>query len=540
MKKLTNTILNGFLTFVIISSTLLTVLISPNSVSAQDTSEETLNQILDQIDDERIKNLELQLLLSLPLITENPNYILTFTDPSPSQKGIFFQIDGKEYKQITSPYTLPTLGIGKHILNFRFYDKVETQQILERDLVVVPRAPQINPPAVNGGNVTISGTSIAASQVEVLVFNEASRYTFTATSDASGVWSATIDKTLEAGKYTVLATTRKNGFSSKYSETMGFEVGGQTGTTATTTTENKSIYFRFDSLDFNNLLPTFTQNGDLAILIVLAFGFGLLIPIIWTLSFRNKETKQAEKLLKSVFLPKQGQTTQNVRQILMENLAKNEKATKEKVEAANNVLTNSAPSEPEVEEPKEKEVESAESVKSSIINADLLNDLIITKEEEDEIASSTELAPNIKNQASKKDEEEKVEEKKDKKTETKDTVTELAETIDEKEIETEEEAEVKTTEKIEVVEPKEDMKSSKKSTKDVVKEEGILSKEDFLMKFHEFDPDDEKGVEKLVETMEETENEVLETSASEMLNKVDTKPVPKEKRNIRISLTSKD
>jgi hypothetical protein len=526
MKKLIITAL----TLLLLVINLQTAYAQATNTTTTQTSEESLTDILNQIDDERIKNLELQLLLSLPLTSENPNHIVTFTDPSPSQKGVFLQVDGKEYKQITSPYTLPTLGIGLHVINFRFYDKVETQQILERNFVVIPRAPQIKPPVVNGGNVTLSGTSIAASQVEIIVFNDLDRINLTATSDPAGNWSINIEKQLVAAKYTVMAVVRKNGFASKFSETIGFEVGAvQIENAGSTIQATKPIYFRFDLLNQNNIIETISQNPDLGILMLLVFAVALFIAILVHGLFKDKESKKAEKLLKSIFLPKNGTNTvnngnekdkdnykkQNVRQILQEKLTKKENPETGKPEVTASVVKTTT----ETATFNDKDGNSKVEVKEQILEQEVK----LLKEEMDEIIKDK------KEKVSKEVEATKITEKDSENMEDKLLPIEMEETVESKE-----------EEKQKAVE------EFKKEEETEADSDKFLSKEDFLMKFKDLDPDNEKGEENNkhqvsnIKHQNENINSKFQISKNEYHPNNKTNNKKKDKRNIKISLTSKD
>lgn len=495
INKILITIIFAFTIFIISPQNIIYAQENTEQTTTTETSDDTLNQILNQIDDDRIKELEMQLLLNLPLSTENPNHVVTFTDPSPSQKGVFLQIDGKDYKQITSPYTLPTLGIGAHTLYFKFHDKVETQQILERNIAIIPRTPQIKPPVVNGGNVTVSGTGIPTSQVEVLIFNELERTVLFGITDVSGNWSITLDKQLAEGKYTMLAIVRKNGFSSKFSETLGFEVGTNEITQEVTVTpDTKPIYFSFSQINQNNIVDTFKANPDLAYLLVGIFLFAIILTMFINLMFRNKENKKAEKLLKSVFSIKtNGSTTpQNVKQILIENLAKNgnEKAKKEEEKLDKNQSKKN-----KSEKKSNSEVE-AKSEVTTVEYSVVEEKLEVGQENENELEEKEVSQENIVDE---------------KKTEEKDSIEE----------DLEEKMEDKVLPDVVIEEKKEDIeKKKKKAIEEFENENKTITKEDFLMSFKDQDPDDDNGVEKS--------------------NKNQTILPKKEKRNIKISLTSKD
>lgn len=280
-------------TFRTVSALLLlaSILFTPAAAFAQVTEEE------------RNQQLEKELLMSLPLTSENPNHVVTFTDPS--GKGVKLAIDGKDAATIKSPYTLPTLGIGKHTFVFTFKDKEQTPQTLTRDFVIIPRPPQIKTPLVQDGILTFTGTGLAGAQLELMLTSTGSTQTFDATVDTAGNWTFTTPKKIDTGRYTLIALARKNGYSSKYSQPSIFDVGEVNSTSVqsvdTATNPSQPIFFRFGAINSENITRVFTENKDLIILLAAVLVCGLLLGLFFGRVFRNKETRQAEHLLKSVF-----------------------------------------------------------------------------------------------------------------------------------------------------------------------------------------------------------------------------------------------
>ncbi|MCC7289904.1 hypothetical protein IT417_01485 [bacterium] len=254
--------------------------------------ESEVAQVLNNIEDERNKKLEEQLGLTLPFETDNPNHIITFKDPS--GKGIKLEIDGQGFKTVKSPYTLPSLGIGSHILTFRFTDKEETSQTLEKDLVVVPRPPVISAPEnITKSEITIKGTALAGSTVEIFLAGDTLNFKTDAQVGADGTWSHKFTEEFKYTVYTLIARTKKNGFSSNLSEPVVFEISlGDSGQITTKTPQ--PIYFNFTDINANNALSVLKNNPHLVLLAALSAILGGLLTWILEGASSRKINKTAE------------------------------------------------------------------------------------------------------------------------------------------------------------------------------------------------------------------------------------------------------
>lgn len=223
--------------------------------------------------------LEEELLLLLPVETDNPNLTLIFADPS--GEGIQLKIDAQDYSAIESPYILPSLAIGSHKLTFKFTDGEEVEQEIEKTLIIVPRAPVINPPEdLQDNKLTLNGTSISLSSVKIFLTGATKSFTAEVETNTSGEWEYVFEEDFTSGVYTTVAFSKKNGFASSYSEPVIFSLGDET--VATTETENRSgdISFDFRDLSRNNLISVIQQNPHLGFLAVSAFIIGLLLSTI--------------------------------------------------------------------------------------------------------------------------------------------------------------------------------------------------------------------------------------------------------------------
>lgn len=244
------------------------------------------------IEKERIQMLKSELGVTIPLETDNPNHIITFKDPS--GKGVSLEVDGQGFKTIKSPYTLPSLGIGNHILTFKFTDKQSSPQTLEQNLVIVPRVPVLSAPEkISKNNITIKGTALAGSEVELFISGDTVNYKGMANVETDGSWSYTFKENFKNSVYTVVGITKKNGFSSDFSEPLVFEVGGKNDVV----NDNKNIqpiYFNFSQITPNNLVSTVQTNPHLAILVIASLILGAVIALLFESASSRQLNKKAE------------------------------------------------------------------------------------------------------------------------------------------------------------------------------------------------------------------------------------------------------
>jgi hypothetical protein len=268
-----------------------TILTPPTPALAQDIAE------LEEKEVEREKDFLQQLLLDIPATTDNPSHIITFVDPSDDNSGVELEIDEGEFEQISSPYTLPALSIGQHELRFRFVDKYGSTQILEKEIIVIPRPPIMNSPFFEEGFLKLSGTGLSNSDLVLILSSGKNISVEETTIDNEGNWNISIsEEELNEGVYTFSVFTRKNGYASNLSESLTFEVGESNNTNFN---NDKEIYFSFKDLSWENLGNTITQNIDLGLLVGGVFILGFVISLILTSLIRgsidNKTIKNFEK-----------------------------------------------------------------------------------------------------------------------------------------------------------------------------------------------------------------------------------------------------
>lgn len=273
---------------------------------------------LNQKEDERNEQIANLLGFVLPDYTDNPSYVITFTDPSTEQKGVEIGLDGKDYAKISSPYTFPALSIGKHQVKFRFFDNTDTIKILEYELIVIPRAPIVNPPTVGETSIKVTGTALANSDVLFTLTANAFNYKDTVKADEDGNWEAEItpEEGVSDAIYSFTAYSRKYGIASELSDTVTFSVGESTKNVQD---NNGDISFSFSKINKENIINVFKTNTDLILLIVAGFFLGVLLTNI----FRNivdggkteKKIKEVEKLINKKDDSKSDKDTKTLREL---------------------------------------------------------------------------------------------------------------------------------------------------------------------------------------------------------------------------------
>lgn len=191
------------------------------------------DEIVDDIQEERKQKLRDILKLQLPDETDNPNYPVTFVDPT--EDGVEIQIDGAGFEKKSSPFLLPSLAIGRHTINFKFKDEDGLSQNLEEKIIVVPRAPVVsdnqNDKFRSDENVVFEGTAFPGSKV--IFFISSDVFTTETDVDADGFWTLELREELDKGDHTMVAMVRVDGYASNFSEPFSFSVGLVSGDVST-------------------------------------------------------------------------------------------------------------------------------------------------------------------------------------------------------------------------------------------------------------------------------------------------------------------
>lgn len=287
----------------LIFSSLLLTPVNAEELKTEDvlgnTQEETNEEDnLEQIEEEREADFLNQLLLEIPEITDNPSHIITFIDPSEEEEGVQIEIDGESFQDITSPYSLPALSIGQHELRFKFVDKYGSTQILEKEIIVLPRPPIINSPEFQEEVLQISGTGLANSDLVLILTSGKNITTQEVEISNTGDWEVSITNgDLEEGLFTFTAYTRKYGYASDIAEPVTFEIGDS----VILESNNNEIYFRFKDLSLDNVSSVIVENQDLLILTIGTFTLGFVISfLLFSLFKNNKDEKDIKALEKKI------------------------------------------------------------------------------------------------------------------------------------------------------------------------------------------------------------------------------------------------
>lgn len=289
--------------YVLIFTVLCTSTILPTFVNA--TSDTKVSEVLGTTADQNVQNLNEQevarteaitnqLSLELPTQTDNPSYALTFKDPSVEKVGVQLEIDGKGYSEIKSPSTLPALGIGDHTLKFKFTDAAGTTQILEKQMIILPRAPIINVPIISDTKIAISGTGLAKAEILLLISSGEKILSATSNIDENGKWIVDVDsKELGVGVFSINGYTRKYGYASNLSDVLRFEIGNSNGYQIKVKEEGFSI----KNITKESILNFLNTNKLEVIISASTFVLGIIIGIlIMYLTRKKNEDAHVKKI----------------------------------------------------------------------------------------------------------------------------------------------------------------------------------------------------------------------------------------------------
>lgn len=295
---------------IIITTILAVIFLGNRGVLAQQSVDDVIGTVkaetvisdLDQKEALREESFTNLLKLNIPSQTNNPSLVLTFTDPSEEKKGVQLEIDSKSFVTIKSPYTLPALSIGDHILKFKFVDNVGTTQLLEKTLIVLPRAPIISAPTISDSSVLVYGTGLANSEIILVMSSGLNLFLKQSTIDGEGKWSVPFEAgELVDGTYSLTGYVRKYGYASDPAEAITFILGEGTTTIAGSNTNA----FSFKNVNTSTLGKFITDNPDIIALVAGFFVLGFLVSFLLSLIFKNTDDdKDIEKMKKDVVKPK--------------------------------------------------------------------------------------------------------------------------------------------------------------------------------------------------------------------------------------------
>lgn len=265
-----------------------------------------------------------ELQLVVPEETDNPNYEITFVDPSGDGVGVVLIIDGGDEEEISSPYALPALSIGQHELVFKYVDKLGAHQELSVPLVIIPRAPSISSARSvdeETGYLTVHGSAPPLSRVELLLIGDSLDKPLDALVDvgADGKWEHTFEEPLDEGKYMLFAQTKKQGFRSKLSAPLMFSIAlvdpnasDQAGAADTSAQQND--YSDLNSFDLRNLntgsiKALFNSNKDMNFVYAFMLLLGIGLGVFLTNFISSRQYKQTSQLLQNLLSRDDGDKT---------------------------------------------------------------------------------------------------------------------------------------------------------------------------------------------------------------------------------------
>jgi hypothetical protein len=248
--------------------------------------------VVTEAEQEREKQLTRELSLNLPETTDDPNYPMTFVDPS--GKGVEVTINDKVISNAQSPMILPNLAIGKYTIAFKFTSKEGLVRVLSKNLIIAPKAPSfdstIKTRVVRPAQVVLNGTALPASTVQIIIN---SQKVHKVTTNQEGKWELIVPDPTE-GKMHIIAFVIRDGFTSEPSKTIEIEYLLNENTvnpvTAVTATEDKTKEL------LKNVYNYVQQNPNefyLAVAIAIAF---IVLILVFTYVRRNRKQKEEKTL----------------------------------------------------------------------------------------------------------------------------------------------------------------------------------------------------------------------------------------------------
>lgn len=241
-----------------------------------------------------------ELSLNLPNPVDDPNYPVTFSDPS--KKGVEITVDTKVTSNAPNPFLLPNLAIGNHTLIFKFTNKDGLVRILTKQLVVNPKPPifdtTIKTVVIRPNQIVLTGKAIPQSTI-MLVVNSTQVSKFTVNAD--GAFEITVPSPVE-GKNNMIAFVVRNGFVSDASKSVTveyklFDSGAQAQNTSTNfdiMQEALKISAQLDQLRISRPTEFYGSVAIIVIAILLLLFIGLRKRFT-----RRKEERSFADLFKS-------------------------------------------------------------------------------------------------------------------------------------------------------------------------------------------------------------------------------------------------
>lgn len=295
---------------------------------------------------EREKQITKELSLNMPDQTEDPNYPITFIDPS--KQGVDITIDDKTTAKAPNPFLLPNLAIGEHKIIFKFKTKDGVVRVLTKKLLVTPKAPQfdqtLKTEVIKPATVALKGTALPQSTI-MIVINSDKTHKITSTVD--GKWEFIVPEPQE-GKNNIIAFAIKNGIVSNASKTFTVSYHQNAiGAVISSDGENKEHpAIMFAKTVLNNIDANRRERPTIFYGVIGAAFLIVIIAIDLRLrkrAARNRDDKTIEALFGT--LQKDGGTIVEAIQSVKENASKklNKKAVTKTIVKEAQAVTNEVP-----------------------------------------------------------------------------------------------------------------------------------------------------------------------------------------------------
>ncbi len=266
-------------------------------------AEQSSQEVLQELEEERIAELKEQLGLEIPDEIDDPNYTLTFTEPT--EEGVEIRVDDGEFSKKKSPYSLPSLSIGKHTLDFRFQDNDEITQNLSMTIIVIPRPPVFNDSQTaefgKDEEVKFEGTALPNSKLVCLI--DTSEVTSIVDVDEEGNWLLAPESALEKGNHGIVCFIRKDGYASNLSDPFEFSLTESQSSSVSVSGNGDSGFDDWqeyiDELMLEENRPYFYAGVGLSAVLILLVFLAIFRKLRGFLKKRKSRKDNGEKLLKS-------------------------------------------------------------------------------------------------------------------------------------------------------------------------------------------------------------------------------------------------
>ncbi len=259
--------------------------------------------------------------LDIPTQTDNPSTIITFTNPSQTGAIVQLEIDSKGFVDITSPYSFPALGIGKHTLEFKYQDENAATQIYSTSVIIIPRSPILSTPAISTDSVTISGTGLANSEIILQLSSGTTVSTKTGQIDGDGRWSLVFSRAdIPNDIYSISGYVRRYGYASNLSEVTKFTLN----TSSNTTTKGEYL-LDLSQISFAIVKQWILNHQTYILVTFCALALGIAIGVISKTQRIKQITQKAEDSIAKEFQKNTSKKQEiTLREKLMESEQKNE------------------------------------------------------------------------------------------------------------------------------------------------------------------------------------------------------------------------